>query len=322
MTRGLRSLARDFGIGFAAVNDFWRMPEAAAYIELATREFNLLTPENQLKWDCVHPAFERYDFVPAEGHLQVAARHAMAVHGHALVWHQANPAWLTELRGVPSAMTEALDRHIERVVGHFRSRIAIWDVVNEAFQEDGSWRETLWLQALGRGYVERAFVRARAADPAAVLVYNDYNIEAVCPKSDAAYDLLRALRAAGVPVDAVGMQMHWTIEEELDLDSFSANMSRFAALGLRIYLTEMDVRLPVPVTELALQRQARLYGAVMDRCLREPACRAVQFWGLTDRYSWIPGFFGRFDAGLPFDDAGQPKPAYAAVREALARAGR
>jgi endo-1,4-beta-xylanase len=82
------------------------------------------------------------------------------------------------------------------------------------------------------------------------------------------------------------------------------------------------VRLPVPVTELALQRQARLYGAVMDRCLREPACRAVQFWGLTDRYSWIPGFFGRFDAGLPFDDAGQPKPAYAAVREALARAGR
>jgi endo-1,4-beta-xylanase len=323
MTRaGLRSLTRDFGIGFATANDFWQLPEAAAYGELAAREFNLLTPENQLKWDAVHPECDRYDFAPAERHLDFAARHGMTVHGHTLVWHQANPAWLTEQRDVPPAMAEALDAHIARVVGHFRSRIAIWDVANEAFEEDGSFRETLWLGALGPGYLERSFVRARAADPEAVLLYNDYNIEVVCPKSNATYELLRELRGRGVPVDGVGFQMHRTIEEALDLDSFSANMARFAALGLRIYLTEMDVRLRVPSTEQQLEEQARLYGAVMERCLREPACRAVQFWGLSDRYSWVPGFFGVFDAALPFDASGRPKPAYAAVHDALASSDR
>ncbi len=240
----------------------------------------------------------------------------MKVHGHTLVWHSQNPAWLNKGGWTADDLTSVLNDHIDTVVGHYRGQIAIWDVVNEAFDEDGSWRRSLWYTTLGKPYIEQAFRRARAADPDAVLLYNDYNIETINAKSDAVYALAQDFKQRGVPIDGIGFQMHIT-SSGLDLASLASNMQRFADLGLAIYITEMDVRVPMPATDSALEQQATMYQDVLDRCLLQSACKGLQVWGFTDNYSWVPGFFNGQGAALIFDEQYQPKPAYRALQQRL-----
>ena len=314
----LRELAQRVGlrIGFAAANDFWALPDAATYMAVAAREFDILTPENQMKWDTIHPTSDTFNFEPADRHVSFALAHGMAVHGHTLVWHNQLPAWLTTRQWSPGALEQVLEEHIRQVVGHFRGRVAVWDVVNEALDEDGSYRRSFWYVNLGPGYVEKAFVWAREADPGAVLLYNDYNIEVINPKSDALYRMMADFKRRGVPVDGVGFQMHIT-EDGIDYDSFRRNLQRFADLGLSLYITEMDVRIRGEPDMARLLRQAEVYRRILEICLQQPQVKAVQFWGFTDRYSWIPGAFPGQGAALLFDPAYQPKPAYYALKEAL-----
>src|ERR1019366_2206445 len=249
-----------------------------AYAATLAREFNMLEPEDALKWEVVHPERQSYDFSQADQIVDFAARHGMKVRGHTLVWHRQNPKWLTEGKYTSGELAEILEKHIKTVVGHYRGKIFAWDVVNEAFDElhPGELRSTIWRDQPGiaiassmvakdeprassnpgrlelearssqqaYSYIERCFRWAHEADPQALLFYNEAEAETMNPKSDAIYAMVRDFRQRGVPIDGVGLQMH-IANLHADVASIAANIQRFTALGVQVHITEMDVALPV-----------------------------------------------------------------------------
>jgi endo-1,4-beta-xylanase len=193
-----------------------------------------------------------------------------------------------------------------------------WDVVNEAFNEDGTLRPTIWLDQLGPGYIAKAFRWAHEADPRAKLYYNDYNLESIGPKSDAALALVQSLRRSGVPIDGVGFQGHLDIQYPFP-DTFAANLKRFAAAGVDVAVTEADVRMFVPPDDGKLATQADYFTGMLDGCLAVRRCVSFTVWGFDDGHSWVPSVFAGEGAATPFDESYRPKPAYFALRDHLAR---
>lgn len=220
-----------------------------AYAATLAREFNVVEPEDALKWEVVHPVRQTFDFSQADQIIDFAARHGMKVRGHTLVWHPQNPKWLTDGKFTSTELSDILKQHIKTVVGHYRDQIFAWDVVNEAFDEvhPGELRSTIWRDQPGIGapensysYIERCFRWAHEADPQTLLFYNEAEAETINPKSDAIYAMVRDFRQRGVPIDGVGFQMHIT-NLRADVASISANINRFTALGVQVQITEMDV---------------------------------------------------------------------------------
>ncbi len=209
-------------------------------------------------------------------------------------------------------------------------KVFAWDVVNEAFDENGHLRDSLWYNQPGIGlasnhtaHIEQAFRWAHEADPHALLFYNDAEAESINQKSDAIYSMAQNFQRRGVPIDGIGLQMH-ILNLTADVASISANIDRFARLGLQIHITEMDVALPTgadgqPLHPEDLAKQAEIYRQIAIICLQHPGCTALQTWGFTDKYSWLGWFtHGSKQDGLLFDRQFQPKPAYKALHEALA----
>lgn len=325
----LREAAQRSGILVGTAVRPERLSEPA-YAATLAREFNLLEPEDAMKWETVHPTPETFNFSQADRVVAFAARHNMKVRGHTLVWHQQNPKWLTEGRYTPDQLAQILEKHIKTVVGHYRGKVFAWDVVNEAFDERvvGKFRSTIWYDQPGIGrarkgssYMEDCFRWAHAADPEALLFYNDAEAEAMNPKSDEIYAMVRDFRRRGVPIDGVGLQMHIS-NLHPNIASISENIGRFTALGVQVHITEMDVALAVDADGNAeaedLQLQADVYRKVAGACLSHSGCTAIQTWGFTDKYSWI-GWHSkhRQDAALLFDRNYRPKPAYDALRSTL-----
>jgi endo-1,4-beta-xylanase len=328
--QSLREAAQGSGVLIGAAVRPTQLSEMA-YASTLAREFNLLEPEDALKWEVVHPEPQRFDFSQADQIVDFALRHDMKVRGHTLVWHRQNPKWLTDGNYTSGELAEILEKHIKTVVGHYRGKIFAWDVVNEAFDElhPGTLRNTIWrdqpgigLAGSGSSYIERCFRWTHEADPQALLFYNEAEAEAVNPKSDAIYAMVRDFRERGVPIDGVGLQMH-IANLHADLASISTNIKRFTALGVQVHITEMDVALPVNADGDArpedLQKQAELYREIAAACLSHPGCTAIQTWGFTDKYSWI-GSHSKHTQGaaLLFDRNYGAKPAHAALRNALA----
>ncbi len=355
----LREAARGAGILIGSAVRPAQLSEAA-YASTLAREFDMVEPEDALKWEVVHPARESFDFSQGDQIVDFASRHNMKVRGHTLVWHRQNPKWLTEGNYTSGELAAILEKHIKTVVGHYRGKIFAWDVVNEAFDElrPGTLRSTIWSDRPGIGatvrdaaasfepqasskpvrsepearsseqsysYIEKCFRWAHEADPQALLFYNEAEAEVVNAKSDAIYAMVRDFRSRGVPIDGVGFQMHVT-HMRADVASISANIQRFTALGVQVQITEMDVALPVDADGNAspddLQLQADIYGQVAAACLSHTGCTAIQTWGFTDKYSWIGSHSKHTEgAALLFDRHYQAKPAYEALRNVLA-AGR
>lgn len=322
------------------------------YAATLAREFNMLEPEDALKWEVLRPDPQSFDFHQADQVVDFAARHNMKVRGHTLAWHRQNPAWLTNGHYTPDQLSKLLETHIKTVVGHYRGKIFAWDVANEAFDEGnraGQLRSTIWYDQPGivvatsheprasriparselaaRGsqqpysYLAQCFRWAHEADPKALLFYNEAEAEEINRKSDAIYAMVRDFQHHGVPIDGVGLQMHIS-KPPPDIASLSSNIARFTALSLQVHITEMDVSLSVDANGNAsaddLQQQANIYRQIAEACLAHPGCTAIQTWGFTDKYSWI-GSHSRKTRGaaLPFDRNYQPKPAYEALRDAL-----
>jgi endo-1,4-beta-xylanase len=316
--RGLRDVARRPLVGTAV--DMSALANDPTYKAAIAREFNTVTPENVMKWETVEPQQGVTDFSQGDALVRFARANRQAVRGHTLVWHSQLPTWLTSGTFTNEQLEAILRRHIFEEAGHFRGRIYAWDVVNEAFNEDGTLRDTIWLRALGPDYIAKAFIWAHKADPHARLYYNDYNLESIGPKSDAALALVKQLKARHVPIDGVGFQGHLGIQYPYP-DTFGDNLERFAAAGFDVAITEADVRMVLPVTPEKLATQATYFGDMMRSCVAVRRCVTFTLWGFTDKYSWVPGFFAGEGAATPLDEAFQPKPAYFALRDALARAG-
>jgi endo-1,4-beta-xylanase len=321
----LRQLITDRGhrirVGAAAGALFNRTDAAGTqFMTVLAREFNVLTAENDMKPDALQPSRGAFRWARADSMVDFAARNGMTVRGHTLVWHNQLPAWLSAASLSADQLRTAFDEHITAAVGHFRGKLIAWDVVNEAVDDAGALRgaSTIWGR-LGREYIERAFRVARAADPNVALFYNDYSLEWPGAKQDSVYALLRDLKARGVPVDGIGFQGHFIAGGGTpSRAALEQTFRRFAELGLKIHVTELDVRMPMPATDANLQAQAQNYRAVFEACAAVPACEMVVTWGLTDLSSWIPTTFpGQGDA-LLFDAAFRPKPAYTAVNDFLA----
>jgi endo-1,4-beta-xylanase len=300
-----------------------------AYASTLAREFNMLEPENAMKWTAIRPDEKTFDFADADLLVAFAKSHGMKIRGHNLMWGIHNPKWLAEGHFTAKQLSDLLREHIRRVVGRYRGKVFAWDVVNEAFDQNGNPRDSIWydqpgigLAGKGTAYIERAFRWAHAADPHALLFYNDAEGEAINRKSDAIYAMVKDFKRRGVPIDGVGLQMH-IFNLDPDVNSISANIERFTRLGVQIHITEMDVALPVdshgdPVNPVDLSRQAEIYGQIASACLQHPRCTAFQTWGFTDKYSWIGWFtHGSQGDGLLFDRQYQPKPAYNALRRAF-----
>lgn len=304
----LRTLAeaRDFYIGYAALLDYPSRPDGVLYEDIAVSEFNLWSTENSVKWGTVNPEPNTWRWKSFDNEVAVAHANSVVVHGHPLIWYTQLPQWVQELE-IGQREGVMLD-YIAHVVGRYGAHIALWDVVNEAFEDDGSFRNSVWFEAMGEGYIAKAFKQAAANSPFSRLIYNDYDVAWEGAKSDAMYRLAEDLLEQGVPLHGVGFQFH--VETTFDrFESVERNLQRFADLGLEIYITELDV------SETASGQndlQAEVYSKVLGICLRQPQCKALQSWGFTDRYSW------RRDRNpLLFDRNYNAKPSYFALQQRL-----
>ncbi|MEU0877149.1 endo-1,4-beta-xylanase [Lentzea sp. NPDC005914] len=275
-----------------------------------TREFDNVTPENEMKWAVVEPNRGQFNWGGADAIVNYAQQNGKTVRGHTLVWHSQYPGWLNNLGS--SELRSVVQQHINTEMGRYRGRIRAWDVVNEMFNEDGSRRQSIFQQKLGDGYVADAFRAARAADPSAKLYINDYNTEGINAKSTGLYNMVRTLKQQGVPIDGIGIQTHLATKYGFPT-SFRQNMERFAALGLDIAITEADVRIPLPADSAKLNTQASYYKQIWDACHAVPRCVEFTTWGFTDRHSWVPGTFPGEGAACLFDTNLRPKPAYTRI---------
>ncbi|MNO15837.1 Endo-1,4-beta-xylanase B [compost metagenome] len=313
--------AADFKIG-AAVN-----PHTIRSQEhLLAYHFNSITAENEMKFESLHPEEHVYRFGAADELAAFARKHQMAMRGHTLVWHNQTTDWLfADGKGGPVSkeiLLERLESHIHKVVGRYKSGIYAWDVVNEVIADEGEelMRPSKWLELAGPGFISKAFEYAHAADPQALLFYNDYN-ESNPKKRDKIYTLLKSLLEQGTPVHGVGLQAHWNLFDP-PLDEIRAAIEKYASLGLQLQLTELDMSLfrfedrrtdlKTPPAEL-LELQAQRYESVF-RLLKEYSgvISSVTFWGAADDYTWLDDFpvRGRKNWPFLFDEEHRPKAAF------------
>jgi endo-1,4-beta-xylanase len=277
----------------------------ATYAAIAAREFSSVTPENEMKMDATEPNQGQFNYTQGDRLVAwAAANGGKQVRGHTLAWHQQQPGWMQNLSG--TALRSALINHVTQVATHFKGKIYAWDVVNEAFADDGQGsRRDSNLQRTGNDWIEAAFRAARAADPGAKLCYNDYNTDGINAKSTGVYTMVKDFKARGVPIDCVGFQAH--LGTSLPGD-FQANLQRFADLGVDVQLTELDIQQG--------GNQANMYAAVTTACLAVARCTGITVWGVRDSDSWRTGA-----NPLLFDASGNKKAAYTSVLNALNAGG-
>ncbi|MFG1656899.1 endo-1,4-beta-xylanase [Micromonospora chersina] len=279
----------------------------ATYVGILNREFNMVTPENEMKWDATEPSQNQFNYTNADRIVSHAQANGMRVRGHALAWHSQQPGWAQNLSG--TALRQAMVNHITQVATHYKGKIYAWDVVNEAFADSGGGRRDSNLQRTGDDWIEVAFRTARAADPGAKLCYNDYNTDNwTWAKTQAVYNMVKDFKARGVPIDCVGLQSHFNSGSPYP-GNYRTTLENFAALGVDVQITELDI-------EGSGTTQATTYGNVVKDCLAVSRCTGITVWGIRDSDSWRA-------SGTPllFDGNGNKKPAYTAVLDALNAGG-
>ncbi|WP_299539813.1 endo-1,4-beta-xylanase [uncultured Streptomyces sp.] len=273
----------------------------STYATIASREFNSVTAENEMKIDATEPQRGQFNFTAADRVYNWAVQNGKQVRGHTLAWHSQQPGWMQSLSG--SALRQAMTDHINGVMAHYKGKIAQWDVVNEAFADGSSGaRRDSNLQRSGNDWIEVAFRAARAADPAAKLCYNDYNVEDwTWAKTQAMYAMVRDFKQRGVPIDCVGFQSHFNSGSPYN-SNFRTTLQNFAALGVDVAVTELDIQ----------GAPASTYASVTNDCLAVPRCLGITVWGVRDTDSWRSE-----QSPLLFNGDGSKKPAYTAVLNAL-----
>ncbi len=307
---------KDFLVG-AALNRNQFFERDGPAVAIVAGQFNTISPENVLKWDSVHPRPDTFNFEGPDAYVAFGEKYHMVIIGHTLVWHNQTPRWVfQDSAGQPlsrDALLQRLRDHIFTVVGRYKGRIKGWDVVNEALNQDGTLRQSQWLKIIGEDYLARAFAFAHEADPAAELYYNDYDLE-LPAKRQGAVELMKKLKAQGVPITAIGLQNHnlrdWPTAADED-----ATITAFARLGLKVNISELDVDilprttrpgadtavniavtpdlnpyvngLTTDAQELLSRRYLELFRVYLKH---RAVIERVTFWGVRDGDSWLNGW--------------------------------
>ncbi len=332
------ALQNNFLIG-AAIGSHQIDGNDSLALQLVAKHYNTITAENAMKFGSIHPQPDTYQFDTADRFVEFGMAHDMFIVGHTLVWHQQTSRWVfrEEDHDVNrKTLVKRMEDHIATVVGRYKDRVHGWDVVNEALNEDGSLRQTPWLNIIGEDYLQKAFECAHAADPEAELYYNDYNLYKP-EKRDGAVRLVKRLLDKGVQVDGIGMQGHWGLDYP-SIEEAKASILAFADLGVKVMITELDITvlpdpeqwrgadislnveaqqainpytegLPDSVQHRLTDRYAELFQLFMSH---SDNISRVTFWGTHDGHSWKNNWpvRGRTDYPLLFDRDYQPKPAF------------
>jgi len=331
LKKGLKDYYKDyFPIGVAVSVNNLHGDEAIFIL----KQFNSLTPENSMKMGPIHPRENYYNWRDADSIVNFAQHHGLRVRGHNLCWHEQTPYWMfkdsTGKQVTKAVLLKRLKDHITTVVNRYKGKIYAWDVVNEAIDDDSTkfLRNSLWYQICGEDFIVKAFEYAHEADPKAVLFYNDYNTERP-EKRERVYRLLKKLVDAKVPINAVGLQAHWSIYEPSAKD-LEETIRKFSSLGLKVQITELDIsiypweknrRAKRPgesdeYTPELQQKQAVQYARVFKifRKYKE-VLTGVTFWNISDKRTWLDEYpvAGRKNYPLLFDQQLQPKKAYWSV---------
>ncbi len=334
--------AKEFLIG-AAINKKQIYRKIPAEEKIIIKHFNTITPENVLKWSKVHPKPGVYNFDPVDKFVALGEKNNMFMVGHTLVWHSQIPDWAFEDdKGElldRRAMLKRMKEHIFTVVGRYKGRIDAWDVVNEAVKDDGSLRDSKWHRIIGDDFIEKAFQYAHEADPNAKLYYNDYDMWKKAHRQGV-YRLIKKMKADGIPIDGVGFQGHWELDDP-KLQELEDSIKAFNRLGLKVMITELDVTvlpsatkhqgadisknyeltkglnpytngLPAEIQDKLASRYADLFSLLLKY---SDTIERITFWGVNDGNSWRNNWpvNGRTDYPLLFDRDNKPKPAFKAV---------
>jgi endo-1,4-beta-xylanase len=308
---------------------------------LVPQQFNAATPENIMKAEVIHPQWDKYNFDLADKLVDYAKKNGIEVTAHTLIWHSQTPAFLRGIKDADS-VKQYFVNHINTVAGRYDGKVYSWDVVNEALNEDGTLRNSIFLKNLGDDYIVEAFRLAQKAAPHTKLYYNDYNIEQ--PKKRAgAIAIIKKIQAAGVRIDGVGIQGHWHVDN-VPMQEIEQSLKEFSALGVQVAFTELDLSvLPNPrgraasadisqtaeynaqinpytkgLPDSMQQKLATSYANLFHLFLKyKDNISRVTFWGVNDGQSWLNGFpvRGRTNYPLLFDRQFKPKPAFYAVIE-------
>ena len=314
----LPSMARthDIELGVAvAINPLVHDRE---YRSVITENYTSVTAENTMKWEHVQPQRHRFDWSGPDTVVGFAESNDLNIRGHTLLWHNQLPSWLAQGSWSRDELRQVMREHLRALLGRYRGDISAWDVINEPFEDTTPHlRENLWYRVLGPDYIAEALSMAHEFDPEAKLYINEFGIEGGGDKTDALYALVQDLLRRDVPLHGIGFQghfVHGNVPEDL-----ADHMRRFTDLGLEVSVTELDIRIPEPPREDALEEQADEYRRVVEACLDVPRCVNVTVWGVSDQHSWVPEWFPGYTDALPFDEDYDPKPALSGMAEALSR---
>ncbi|KAJ5679892.1 hypothetical protein N7462_008136 [Penicillium macrosclerotiorum] len=282
-----------------------------------TNDFGQITPGNSQKWDATEPTQNTFTFTKGDAIVDLAEANGQMVRCHNLVWHNQLPSWVTSGTWTNATLVAALKNHITNVVTHYKGQCYAWDVVNEALNEDGTYRTSLWYQTIGEAYLPIAFATAAAADPNVKLYYNDYNIEYAGSKATGAQNIVKLIKSYGVKIDGVGLQAHFIVGSTPSRSAQASNMASFINLGVEVAITELDIRMTLPSTDALLAQQKTDYSNTVGACSDTKGCVGVTIWDWTDKYSWVPSTFSGQGAACPWDENLAKKPAYTGILTAL-----
>ncbi|KAI0636064.1 endo-1,4-beta-xylanase C precursor [Trametes polyzona] len=280
-----------------------------------TSEFGQITPANSMKWDATEPVRGQFTFSGGDQIANLAKTNGQLLRGHNCVWYNQLPSWVSGGKFTAEDLTDVIQTHCGTLVSHYKGQVYAWDVINEPFNDDGTWRQDVFFNTLGTQFVPIALKAARAADPDAKLYINDYNIEQSGAKATAMLNLVKQLIADGVPIDGVGFQCHFIVGEIPG--TFQQTLEQFTALGVEVAITELDIRTTTPASQSALQQQEKDYQTVIQACMNVKGCVGVTVWDFTDKYSWVPSTFSGQGAACPWDQNLVKKPAYSGIAAAL-----
>lgn len=307
-----------------------------AYKNILVNELNSITAENVLKWQLVHPQENEFDFSGGDVIVNFATSTGKRMHGHNLLWYAYNPDWLNNFAGDSAAWENLLKTHIETVVSHYKEKIASWDVVNEAFHEDGTLHVEdtnpsdnfddgcIWARHLGKDYMARVFSYAHEADPKALLFYNEYGQEWSTGKINAIVNMVNDFKSRNIPIDGLGIQMH--IDLNTSNDGIINAIQQLANTGLQIHISELDIRVntannpSLTYTDALKTAQENKYYFVVQQyktIVPKGQQYGITTWDVSDADSWIPGFFNNPDWPLLFDDNYAKKLTYYSFIKAL-----